>query len=802
MRRLISIALAMVAALCAAAPAAADVESVFDGSVPCATEADGVRFCGGADTVVATFDGVPIDVNVALPPAAAAGPDGAYPLIMMFHGWGGTEYGLDSMRRFLDRGYAVFSMSDRGWGDSCGGQTSKTGACAEGYNRLMDTRYEVRDAQHLAGMLVDEGLVDPRRIGAWGGSYGGGISMALAALRDRMALPGANQDGTLKLVPWLSPDGTPMELAAATPDIPWTDLAYSLAPNGRTLDYVADAPYAIDPQHPVPGVMKLSFVTGLLAIGLVTSNYAVPLTNPEADLVSWYTNLALGDPYEANPIVTGALEELTLHHSSYYIDHSRPPAPLLISNGFTDDLFPPDEAVRFYNRTRTEHPGAKVSLLFMDHGHQRGQNKAGDQAYLAQRQDEWLDHYVKGAGPAPEQGATVKTQTCPSDASSEGPISAPSWRRLSPGEVRFRGADGEQAIAPGTGLPLLDTTIPPLSLNTVQDLLSGLAYDPILGTVLADGACAAPTDPTGPLTDPLSGAVYEFPVQGDGFLMVGSPTVVADLSSALALGGTPPHTSQIAARLIDVAPGGGETLVARGLYRPDLSTDPSRQVFQLHPNGWRFAAGHSVRLELLPFDLPYGRFSNLQLPITVSDLDLRLPSNDPPDGGQVGEPAPKLVPEGYELAVDYLPQGPGTGAPGGAGAGNQAGAFGRGPCANALTGGKGRDRLRGTPGSDRIDGLRGRDRIFGRGGDDCLIGDKGRDRIAGGRGDDLVAGRNHRDRLKGGPGHDLIKGGSGSDRINSRDGERDVVNCGGGRDAAAVDRRDEVKGCERAVRIG
>ena len=48
-------------------------------------------------------------------------------------------------------------------------------------------------------------------------------------------------DGTL--VPWVSDGGKPMQIAAAQPDIPWTDLAYSLQPNGHTLDYVADAPY-------------------------------------------------------------------------------------------------------------------------------------------------------------------------------------------------------------------------------------------------------------------------------------------------------------------------------------------------------------------------------------------------------------------------------------------------------------------------------------------------------------------------------------------------------------------------------
>ena len=37
--------------------------------------------------------------------------------------------------------------------------------------------------------------------------------------------------------------GKAMQIAAAQPDIPWTDLAYALTPNGHTLDYVTDAPY-------------------------------------------------------------------------------------------------------------------------------------------------------------------------------------------------------------------------------------------------------------------------------------------------------------------------------------------------------------------------------------------------------------------------------------------------------------------------------------------------------------------------------------------------------------------------------
>ncbi len=57
------------------------------------------------------------------------------------------------MQEWLDDGYAVFSMSDRGWGNSCGGMDPKRlqPVCAEGYNHLMDTRYEVRDAQEVFG---------------------------------------------------------------------------------------------------------------------------------------------------------------------------------------------------------------------------------------------------------------------------------------------------------------------------------------------------------------------------------------------------------------------------------------------------------------------------------------------------------------------------------------------------------------------------------------------------------------------------------------------------------------------------
>jgi predicted acyl esterase len=627
-RRILTVFTTALAAGLIAAPAGAGaaIPDVFDGEIACVDQgaaANHVRFCGGEDTTVPTWDGItPIDVNVALPPEPTSGNDGPYPMVMIFHGWGGSKVGFEGLRGWAEDGYAVFSMSDRGWGLSCGASDPKllTPECADGYNHLMDTRYEVRDAQYLAGMLVDDGVAIPNKIGATGPSYGGGMSMALAALRNRVMLP----DDTL--VPWTSPQGTPVELAAAQPDIPWTDMGYSLTPNGHTLDYVADAPYF---QRERVGVLKQSYVSGLYLTGLALSNYApaapAPGSDPDADLTTWYTLLNAGEPYDTNPATQDIVEEVTSHHSSYYIDHSQPPAPLLISSGWTDDLFPADEAIRFYNRTRTQFPGADVSLLFSDAGHARGQNKAADSALRAARIQAWFAHYLKGEGAEPAQGVEVLTQTCPSGAASGGPYTAPSWAQLAPGEVRFSSAAAQTVSS--SGAPA-----------------AGTAFDPITG----GGACA-----TAPGADFAGTGSYRLPAApSGGYTLLGSPTVIADIDSQGA-------NSQVAARLLDVAPNGDATLIARALYRPDVTAagSPVRQVFQLHPNGWEFAEGHVAKLELLTADSPYGRASNGQQPATVSNLELRLPVLEQPQdlggGIAVQQPAPKLLPAGYALAAGF-----------------------------------------------------------------------------------------------------------------------------------------------------
>src|SRR3954467_4863753 len=411
MRPRISILLAaLVLLLVCAAGAPAAPPRPF-GTLDC-TPQDGVRFCpGSVATRVKTFDGVPLDANVALP----ATGDSALPLVVLSHGWAQPKPGLADVKPWAERGYAVLAFSARGFGDSCGSASSRAAdpaGCAKGWVHLDDVRYEARDVQYLAGLLADEGIVDPQRIGVTGISYGGGVSLELAALRDRIV----RTDGAL--APWTSPAGTPMRIAAAVPEIPWSDLVYALEPNGRTLDYAITGPR--DDLTPF-GIEKQSWVSALFGLGQAAGFSAPPGVDPGADLTRWFAVVGAGEPGGAE--AEAIEDELAAHHSPYYVDHSRAPAPTLLANGFTDDLFPVDEALRFANRTRAQYPSTPLSMLFMDFGHMRGQNKPADMAVFDQRRFAWMDHYVKGDATAtPLRGVEALTQTCPATAPSGGPV--------------------------------------------------------------------------------------------------------------------------------------------------------------------------------------------------------------------------------------------------------------------------------------------------------------------------------------------------------------------------------------------
>jgi Ca2+-binding RTX toxin-like protein len=211
---------------------------------------------------------------------------------------------------------------------------------------------------------------------------------------------------------------------------------------------------------------------------------------------------------------------------------------------------------------------------------------------------------------------------------------------------------------------------------------------------------------------------------------------------------------QLNARLYDVYPNGNAVMVDRGVQR--VSESSGTLSYGLHGNGWRFLAGHRIRIEIAQDDMPYLQVAAPPSSASLSAVRLHVPVRE---GGSIGGG----------------PENEGSPAP-------------AGPCANQAKGTKGNDKLVGTPDGDEIKGRGGNDKVSGGDGDDCLKGNRGRDKVKGGNG---------ADKASGGPGVDTLSGGDGDDTLKARGGGRDLVRCGPGKDKAAVDARDRVRGCEK-----
>jgi predicted acyl esterase len=552
---------------------------------------DGVRFCPttGLEQRVPSFDGVPLDADVTLPPTGS----GPFPTIVMMHGWGGSKTDFESSTPagdgnetfdynnvyYAQHGFAVLNYSARGWGNSCGALESRTEpGCKEGWIRLADQRYEARDTQYLLGLLADEGIVKPKSIGVTGISYGGGQSIELAYLKNRIRLPNGEYQT------WTSPAGKKMEITAAFPRWPWSDLVDALEPNGRFLD--TQVATQTESREPL-GVEIQSYVTGLFADGEAGGYVAPPGEDPEADLAKWFTEDTVGEP--PTPEDEEIANQLFDYHDGYSIPLAGKPTPLLLESGWTDDLFPPEQSLRVYNQVRADKGYA--ALMFGDLGHSRGANKENTDHAFNEEGAAFFAAKLEHSGGAPKNGSvTAYTQTCPTAAPAEGPFTAKSWQKLATGAVTFGSAAAQTFTSVG-GNPTI-----------------GLDFDPIAGTSEACKTVTAEEEPD----------TANYTTLSTGFTMLGLPTVTAKIVETGVFG-------EIAARLWDVLPSGEQRLISRGIYR--LNEGQNGPItFQLHGNGYRFAAGDTVKLQLLGRDTPYYRASNGVFSLEASNVTVKLPT--------------------------------------------------------------------------------------------------------------------------------------------------------------------------------
>lgn len=615
------------------------------------TQSQSVSPPGGNPFVVCTgrvrsFDGAPIHLDVTVPavpyvPAGAPKP-AAPPLVLLLSGWSNDICQFESTTLegsavpgcldwighagyhwnnawFASQGMVTLSYTPRGWYESCGrdpssGYTYLTDSqCNDtageaSWTHLYDRRFEIRDAQYLSGLLVDAGLVDPNHIVTTGDSGGGGPSWDLALSQDHVVQLNSTPSNVVT-APWTSPSGTPLHLAAALPMYTWTDLGRSLIPNGRASDGFGGAPPDGNRLSPT-GVEKASYVTGFFTLGVAGvqsaadrgAQYALPGTDPTADLATWFAAINAGEPtYSLNPDTPAIIAQVGGPLRSPYAIPVPPKSaekPVFAIQGLTDPLFPSLQALTMVNRLKAADSSYPVTVFYGDVGHSYAGNPLDVWQQAHAEGNAWLAAILAHQGTSQPQ-ITVDTTRC---------VAGQTLQTYSGNNLGALQASTVSFTAPATQTIVhLSPVSPPTATY------EGLQTDPIVNSGCRSMA-ASQSDPS------PSQASYLFPVTAPVTLL-GGPTVNV---TATVTG----SDAELVGRLWDVDASGTQTLITQSAYRiTNSSLLPATEsiAFEMWPNAWQLQAGHTVKLELTQDDFPTWRPDNEPATITLGNLSLTLP---------------------------------------------------------------------------------------------------------------------------------------------------------------------------------
>ena len=99
---------------------------------------------------------------------------------------------------------------------------------------------------------------------------------------------------------------------------------------------------------------KLSWNAGLYGAGQAAGYVAPPGVDRSSDLTTSFLRLAAGDP-EADPVALDALKEMDAWHAAEGLSaRGSVTPPTLLVYGWTDSLFPVDQALRWTSSSNTQ----------------------------------------------------------------------------------------------------------------------------------------------------------------------------------------------------------------------------------------------------------------------------------------------------------------------------------------------------------------------------------------------------------------------------------------------------------------
>ncbi|ROP42598.1 alpha/beta hydrolase [Saccharothrix texasensis] len=251
----------------------------------------------------------PVNICVSVFRPATASPDNPVPVLLHSHGWGGSRTSAPgSFRRYLDAGFGVVSIDQRGFGES-GGKAHVEDPAFEGED-------VIRVIDHVASLdwVRENGPGDPV-LGAVGGSYGGGFQFAGAFTE--VAKTGRTR------------------FDALAPQITWHSLNDSLAPRE---------------------VVRTTWVTGLYAAALDAHTSTMHAGYAEGLLTGdWPASMDefFRDNGPAHHVAAGRRLDI----------------PVLLRQGISDNLFPLDQAIDNFDRALTPRARANSLLIGYNGGH-------------------------------------------------------------------------------------------------------------------------------------------------------------------------------------------------------------------------------------------------------------------------------------------------------------------------------------------------------------------------------------------------------------------------------------------------
>ncbi|MGH3008345.1 MAG: CocE/NonD family hydrolase [Gaiellaceae bacterium] len=542
---------------------------------------------------IASFDGLALDTDVSIP----LGVSKARPTLVMLHGWSQDKTVWESSTKagnssdswhwnnvwFVSKGWVVINYTARGFQQSCGMTDQNPNCTPNGYTHLADRRFETRDSQTILGKLVDAGIANRKELASTGDSYGGGQTWLLATS-----------------LPWKSPKGAKLQLAAGVAKYGWTDLLDSLAPNGRATPAVKQPASHYTPY----GIPKESYISGLWAVGRAEASgrYDANPTDYGTDLDEQYQRVQQGEPFDpsTDPGLQATIDSFqyrNAYDATAYFKRlaagSIRPVPIMSIQGWTDPLFPVVQTLQMFRKLKAADASYPIQMAFADIGHSNAQNPLWQWKPINTTAYRFLQAKVLGRKNVAPRAQAYSFQTECSGTAHPAPVSG-KWDSLATGSAVY------SAVTPGT------------TTSATPNPADGAASDPI-----ANSGCLHEDANT---SDP--GAVYYTFANPKATHLLGVPTV----KLGYALTGT---DATVGLKVWDEAPDGSKTLVTRGEYRlSTASGDKATGTLNtyLYGNDWVFPAGDKILLQVTQNDAPYLRPDNLPSSIAWSKVTLNLPT--------------------------------------------------------------------------------------------------------------------------------------------------------------------------------